>query len=226
MAQVAARAGIRLIEITWTSPRAGDLITSLRGELPDCMIGTGTVLDAGMLEGAIAAGAQFIFSPHVNPILIQTSLERGVPLIPGALTPTEIMTAWQAGAPCVKLFPVNAVGGTQYLRSLRGPLGHIPLIPTGGVTLGNAKAFLEAGAIAVGLSSNLFPKPLVEAHRWDILERRATSLAAKISGDRPAHHARTAPLCPSDSPAMPLFEDSCENNHDSSYGATENIRLS
>lgn len=225
MAQVAAAAGIRFIEITWNSDRAGDLITHLRQELPDRVIGTGTVLDAAMLEGAIAAGAQFVFSPQVNPTLIQASLDQGIPFVPGALTPTEIVTAWQAGAPCVKLFPVNAVGGIHYLRSLRGPLGHIPLIPTGGVTIQNAKMFLDAGAIAVGISSNLFPSHLVEANQWDILERRAASLVAHLSGDR-----RTPPS----PPASPLPENrrepghghECEHNHDNGYEATENIALS
>jgi 2-dehydro-3-deoxyphosphogluconate aldolase/(4S)-4-hydroxy-2-oxoglutarate aldolase len=241
MAKVAAQAGIRLIEITWNSNRAENLITDLRQELPDCVIGTGTVLDAAMLEGAIAAGAQFVFSPHVNPALIQASLEQGIPFIPGALTPTEIVTAWQAGAPCVKLFPVNAVGGIPYLRSLQGPLRHIPIIPTGGVTIENARSFLDVGAIAVGLSSNLFPSHLIETNQWDILERRVASLVAELSGDRRTVSLGSSHSLPEDSripdsriPDSRIPDNRCDpgighetrKNPVTGYDAIENIALS
>ena len=132
MAQAVAAGGMRLIEITWNSERAADLISQLQSELPNCVIGSGTLLTLEDLQGAIAAGAQFCFTPHTNLTLIQAAAKRQMPIIPGALSPTEIVTAWQAGAPCVKVFPVGAVGGAGYIRSLQGPLGQIPLIPTGG----------------------------------------------------------------------------------------------
>lgn len=185
MAHVAAAAGIRFIEITWNSADAANSIAALRHELPHCMIGTGTILDTAMLHEAIAVGSQFIFSPHVNGDLIRAAVEREVPIIPGALTPTEIVTAWQAGAYSVKVFPVTAVGGSQYIRSLQGPLGHIPLIPTGGITMHSAKKCLEAGAIAVGISSHLFPKSLINTGKWDTLTHRAATLVAELTdGDR------------------------------------------
>jgi 2-dehydro-3-deoxyphosphogluconate aldolase / (4S)-4-hydroxy-2-oxoglutarate aldolase len=161
MGMAVASGGMHLIEITWNSDRAGELISQLRSELPACIIGTGTLFNVQQLQEAIASGAQFLFTPHVDPAMIQAAVEKNVPIIPGAMTPTEIVTAWSQGASCVKVFPVQAVGGVDYIKSLQGPLSQIPLIPTGGVTLENAKEFLQAGAIAVGLSGELFPKKLV-----------------------------------------------------------------
>ncbi|MGB7416546.1 MAG: hypothetical protein WA902_20245, partial [Thermosynechococcaceae cyanobacterium] len=106
--------------------------------------------------------------------------EHNIPIIPGALTPTEIVMAWQAGATCVKVFPVQSVGGSEYIRSLQGPLGQIPLIPTGGVTLENAVGFIEGGAISVGLSSSLFPKLSVQNQDWIEITRRCTLLKNQL----------------------------------------------
>jgi 2-dehydro-3-deoxyphosphogluconate aldolase/(4S)-4-hydroxy-2-oxoglutarate aldolase len=104
-----------------------------------------------------------------------------VPIVPGALSPTEIVTAWKAGASSVKVFPIQAVGGASYIKALQGPLGHIPLIPTGGVTLENAKEFIAAGAIAVGLSGELFPKPLIVAEDWEAIAQRAKTLKEHLA---------------------------------------------
>ena len=180
MAQAVARGGIHLIEITWNSDRAEDLIDILRSDLPHCTIGTGTLLNQGDLHRAIAAGAQFLFTPHTEPALIQLAAASGIPIIPGALSPTEIVTAWHAGANCVKVFPISAVGGPHYIQSLHGPLGHIPLIPTGGVNLQNALYFLKAGAIAVGLSGDLFPKKLIAEQNWDGISDQARILTFSI----------------------------------------------
>ncbi|NJM70091.1 MAG: bifunctional 4-hydroxy-2-oxoglutarate aldolase/2-dehydro-3-deoxy-phosphogluconate aldolase [Scytonema sp. RU_4_4] len=181
MSLAVASGGIQLIEITWNSAGATELIAQLRVELPDCTIGSGTLLNLQQMQEAIAAGAQFLFTPHVDPVMIQAAVDIGVPIIPGTLSPTEIVTAWSSGASCVKVFPVAAVGGVNYIKSLRGPLGHIPLIPTGGVTLENAKEFLQAGAIAVGLSSQLFPKEFVETEDWKAIASLTASLMQKIS---------------------------------------------
>lgn len=180
MAKAVARGGIHLIEITWNSDRPEDLIDILRSDLPQCTIGTGTLLNQGDLHRAIAAGAQFLFTPHAEPALIQVAAASGVPIIPGALSPTEIVTAWHAGANCVKVFPISAVGGPHYIQSLHGPLGHIPLIPTGGVNLQNAVYFLKAGAIAVGLSGDLFPKKLIADQDWDAISDQARILTLSI----------------------------------------------
>lgn len=181
MAQAIASGGMPLIEITWNSDRAPELISQLRRELPHCTIGTGTLLNLEQLQQAIEVGAQFLFTPHVNTTLIEAAVEAGVPIVPGALTPTEIVTAWDSGATCVKVFPIEAVGGANYIKSLQGPLGHIPLIPTGGVTLENAKEFIKAGAIAVGLSGDLFPKPLIAAQDWDAIAQRAKTLKQQLA---------------------------------------------
>jgi 2-dehydro-3-deoxyphosphogluconate aldolase/(4S)-4-hydroxy-2-oxoglutarate aldolase len=181
MAMAVASGGMQLIEITWNSSRAGELITQLRSELPACTIGTGTLFNVQQLQEAIASGAQFLFTPHVDPAMIQAAQEEGVPIIPGAMTPTEIVTAWSQGASCVKVFPVQAVGGADYIKSLQGPLGQIPLIPTGGVTLENAKEFLQAGAIAVGLSGELFPKKLVTEGNWEAIASGARKLIQQLA---------------------------------------------
>ncbi|MEP0880952.1 bifunctional 4-hydroxy-2-oxoglutarate aldolase/2-dehydro-3-deoxy-phosphogluconate aldolase [Trichocoleus sp. ST-U3] len=184
MAHAVASGGMQLIEITWNSDNPAELIGDLRSQLPACTIGTGTVLNREQLKDAIAAGAQFVFTPHVDPILIQTAMDSGVPMVPGALSPTEIVTAWQAGASCVKVFPVQAVGGASYIKSLQGPLGHIPLIPTGGVTVENAKAFLAAGAIAVGLSGSLFPQNWeanASSSGWEAIAKRAQTLMQLVN---------------------------------------------
>lgn len=181
MAMAVAAGGMRLIEITWNTDRAPELIAKLRAELPDCTIGSGTLLDVLQLREAIAAGAQFLFTPHVNRVLIQTAVDAGVPIVPGALSPTEIVTAHQAGATCVKVFPISAVGGASYIKSLQGPLGEIPLIPTGGVTLENAKEFIKAGAIAVGLAGELFPQKLVQVGDWETIRYKAYRLRESLT---------------------------------------------
>jgi 2-dehydro-3-deoxyphosphogluconate aldolase/(4S)-4-hydroxy-2-oxoglutarate aldolase len=180
MAMAVASGGMQIVEITWNSDRAGELISQLRSELPGCIIGTGTLFNVQQLQDAIASGAQFLFTPHVDLAMIQAAQEKNVPIIPGALTPTEIVTAWSQGASCVKVFPVQAVGGANYIKSLQGPLGKIPLIPTGGVTLKNAKEFLQAGAIAVGLSGELFPQKLVTEGNWEAIASRAKNLMREL----------------------------------------------
>ncbi len=180
MAKAAAAGGIRLIEVTWNSHQPAALVEALRAEVPHCTIGCGTVLNLAQIKDAIAAGAQYGFMPHVDAALIGYGRDQGWPIHPGALTPTEMMTAWNAGASGVKVFPVAAMGGCDYIRSLQGPLSHIPLIPTGGVTLENAKEFLMAGAIAVGLSGELFPQPAVAQQNWGEIAARAQRLMQSL----------------------------------------------
>jgi len=181
MALAVADGGMRLIEITWNSEAAAELIEQMRSLLPHCLIGAGTLLNVQQLQVAIASGAQFLFTPHLDLDMIRTATERNVPIIPGALTPTEILTAWSQGASCVKVFPVQAVGGATYIRNLQfEPVKQIPLIPTGGVTLENAESFLQAGAVAVALSTDLFPQDLVTAENWPAIAQRAESLMVKL----------------------------------------------
>ena len=181
MAKAVVAGGIQFIEITWNTHKADELIAELRSEFPTFSIGTGTLLNLEQLQQAIDCGAQFLFTPHTDLAMIKTAVDAGVPIVPGAFSPTEILTAWQAGATCVKVFPISALGGTAYLKSLQGPLGHIPLIPTGGVTLENAKIFIEAGAIAVGLAGELFPKELVENGDWRAIGKIARTLTRNLT---------------------------------------------
>ena len=181
MAKAIANGGIHLIEITWNSDRAPELISQLRSELPEFTIGTGTLLNLEQLDRAVECGAQFLFTPHTDLAMIEAAVNAGIPIIPGAFSPTEIVSAWQAGASCVKVFPISATGGASYIKSLQGPLGNIPLIPTGGVTLENAKIFIEAGAIAVGLAGDLFPKQLVETGDWDAIAQLARNLVKNLT---------------------------------------------
>ncbi|HIK44138.1 MAG TPA: bifunctional 4-hydroxy-2-oxoglutarate aldolase/2-dehydro-3-deoxy-phosphogluconate aldolase [Leptolyngbyaceae cyanobacterium M65_K2018_010] len=176
LAQAAAAGGLRLIEITWNSRYPSQLITQLREQLPHCHIGAGTMLAISDLEQAIAAGAEFCFAPYTHLPMVQWAREHHLPLVPGALTPSEIVTAWQAGACAVKVFPISAVGGASYIRSLQGPLGAIPLVPTGGVTLANAPALLQAGATAVGLSTGLFANTAIAQADWDSITHTCQQL--------------------------------------------------
>lgn len=179
LAHAVAAGGIKLIEITWNSHEPVQIIQKLNADLPDCWIGTGTILTVDELKEAIACKIRFCFTPNVNPTLIQIANQAEIPIIPGALTPTEIITAWQMGASCVKVFPIQAVGGVEYLKALQGPMGQIPLIPTGGVTLENAQDFISVGAIAVGLSSQLFPSSLIQSQAWS----KITHLAERLKQD-------------------------------------------
>ena len=182
MAQAVYAGGIRLIEITWNSVQPRLLIQSLRRHCPDGWIGAGTLLSSADMREAIAAGAQFGFSPHTDPALMQLAQAAGMPMVPGALTPTEIVQAWQSGASVVKVFPISTLGGSGYIRSLQGPMAQIPLLPTGGVTVENAADLLSAGAIAVGLSSSLFPQRAIAHQDW----LRITTLAQTLLQTLPA----------------------------------------
>ncbi len=199
MAQAVAAGGIHLLEVTWNSPAAADLVRQLQVELPHCTIGVGTVLTVADLDAAIAAGAQYCFTPHTTLPLIQHGVAAGIPMIPGALTPSEVVAAWQAGASSVKVFPVSALGGAAYLASLRGPLGHVPLIPTGGVTVENSADFLAAGAIAVGLASDLFQPSLIAQENWTGLTQRAQQLVQAVAAFTVAP---ATPLLPSATPSQ------------------------
>ena len=180
MALAAAAGGIKLIEIAWNTDRAESLIPKLQQELPDCKIGTGTVLDVDNAERAIACGCSFLFTPHTNPELIAKGVANNIPVIAGALTPTEIIAAWQAGAAAVKVFPIKVIGGVDYLQCLQPVLRDIPLIPTGGITLQNADKFLAAGAIAVGISSNLFLAEAIAENDWTTIIARSQAFIQKV----------------------------------------------
>ena len=148
--------GVSLLEITMTVPGAVQVIQTLTKQFGDeAIVGAGTVLDAQTARACIAAGAKFIVSPALNLETIAFCREHDVAVMPGALTPTEIVTAWNAGADFVKVFPCGALGGARYIKSLKAPLPQIELVPTGGVSLKTAASFIEAGAAAIGVGADL-----------------------------------------------------------------------
>lgn len=146
--EVLRGAGIGAVEVTLDSPEAARSIERLARS--DLSVGAGTVMSIAEAEVALAAGATFLVAPHTDPTVARWAVERDIPMIPGAFTPTEVMAAWNLGVAAVKVFPAT-VGGPELLKALRGPLGGLPLIPTGGITAENAAEFLMAGAMAVGV---------------------------------------------------------------------------
>ena len=182
MALAVSAGGINLIEITWNSDRPANLIARLRAELPHCTIGTGTILNQQQLKEAVSAGAQFAFAPHFDRDLFKICRSRyQIPFIPGVFSPTEIVNAWQQGARVVKVFPIKSLGGAEYIKCLQGPLSQIALIPTGGITIDNARTAIDAGAIAVGISSNLFPPDAVALQDWSTVTARTQYLIAQLT---------------------------------------------
>ena len=145
----------------------------LAKERPDILIGAGTVLDAETARLCILEGAEFVVSPALNLKTIEMCHRYGVPVLPGALTPTEILTAWEAGADAVKVFPASALGGAKYLKSVKAPLPQVELVPTGGVSLATAAEFLEAGAFALGVGADLVnPKAIARGPPRDDHRKR------------------------------------------------------
>jgi 2-dehydro-3-deoxyphosphogluconate aldolase/(4S)-4-hydroxy-2-oxoglutarate aldolase len=148
--------GVTVVEVTMTVPGAVDLLRALKKQHGSkLLLGSGTVTTAAQAAATIEAGAEFVVSPSLHPEVIAKTKALGKVSIPGALTPTEVITAWNAGADYVKIFPCSAVGGASYLRSLRAPFPELQLIPTGGVTQQTAADFLKAGARALGVGADL-----------------------------------------------------------------------
>jgi 2-dehydro-3-deoxyphosphogluconate aldolase/(4S)-4-hydroxy-2-oxoglutarate aldolase len=148
--------GITVVEVTMTVPGALDVLKELKKEYgAKLLLGSGTVTTVDQAEATIEAGAEFVVSPSLHPAVIKATKAKGKLSIPGALTPTEVITAWEAGADYVKVFPCSAMGGASYLKSLLAPFPHLKLIPTGGVTLQSAESYLRAGARALGVGSDL-----------------------------------------------------------------------
>lgn len=169
--------GIPVAEITMTVPGAVDLIRSLSESLGEtALLGAGTVLDARQARDCIEAGARFVVSPGFDPATVRECRERGVAVMPGALTPTEVIAAWQAGASMVKIFPCSALGGASYLKALKGPLPDVKLLPTGGVNLSTAEGFLRAGAVALGVGSDLVDQTALKDGRDQEITDRAKAL--------------------------------------------------
>lgn len=174
--------GVTLIEVTANTAGFEDMIAALRQTMAGKMsIGAGTVTTVDLAEAAVAAGAQFIVAPDVNPEVITWSVERGLGVIPGAATPTEILTAKRLGAGLVKIFPAGSMGG-DYIKQLRGPINDYGFVAVGGVDCSNAADYIRAGCVAVGLGSGLVRKDLVANGDWYDLTQLAADCLAKVQG--------------------------------------------
>lgn len=189
VAEAIGEGGILVLEITMTVPGAVTVIAELNKRYGDqVLVGAGTVLDPEAAGNCIKAGAQFVVSPALNLKTIELCNREGIVIFPGALTPTEVVTAWQAGADAVKVFPCSAVGGPKYLRALKAPLPQIRLVPTGGVSLATAKDFIAAGAWALGVGADLVN---TEAIRSGDRESVITAARAYIAAIREARGRET-----------------------------------
>jgi 2-dehydro-3-deoxyphosphogluconate aldolase/(4S)-4-hydroxy-2-oxoglutarate aldolase len=173
VAEALVAGGISILEITFTVPNALQVIEAVADQLGDkILLGAGTVLDSEMAQSAMSAGAEFFVAPGTSVEVIETCRRAGKCVFPGAFTPTEVIKAWDAGCDAVKVFPCDVVGA-QHIKALKGPLPHIPMIPTGGVNRETAKGFLDAGALAVGVGSSLAPKEAVASGDFETIVKSA-----------------------------------------------------
>jgi len=177
--------GAPLLEITMTVPGALDAIKKISSSLGDkVLVGAGTVLDGETARLAILAGAEFIIAPTVDLETIRLCRRYGKVVMPGALTPTEILQAWEQGADFVKVFPADALGGPAYIKAIKAPLPQIDVVPTGGVNFDTAADFIRAGAAAVGVGSGLIDKQLIAAEAFDQLAQKTREFMQVIEAAR------------------------------------------
>ena len=179
------RGGVRSAEITMTVPGAIKALEKIADQFGDkIMLGAGTVLDPETTRACMLAGAQFFVTPSINLATIEIAKRYSKVICCGALTPTEVVTAWQAGSDVVKIFPANSVGGPKYIKALKGPFPQIEMIPTGGVNLETAGEFLKAGACAVTVGGELEDAKLIRENRYDRIEELAREYLAVIARAR------------------------------------------
>ena len=177
--------GIRAAEITMTTPGAIKALEKVADQFGDkIVLGAGTVLDTETMRAAMLAGAEFFVSPNLRLATIEMAKRYSKVVMPGALTPTEVLTAWEAGADIVKVFPCGNVGGPKYIKALKAPLPQVEMIPTGGVNLETAADFLKAGACAVAVGSEMVDAKTIKEGRYDIIQERAKQFLAVIAKAR------------------------------------------
>jgi 2-dehydro-3-deoxyphosphogluconate aldolase/(4S)-4-hydroxy-2-oxoglutarate aldolase len=176
--------GVRAVELTAESEGAMGMLRDVASTLDDDVsLGVGTVLDAETARHALLAGAEFVVTPSFDPEVVTVANRYGAPVAPGVYTPTEAVRAYEAGADVLKLFPAST-GGPGHLSALRGPLGHVPFVPTGGVSLENVAEFVDAGAVGVGVGGALVDDEAVEAGQYEVLTERARSFRTAIDEAR------------------------------------------
>lgn len=184
-AEAVGEGGIPIVEITMTVPGAVPLIRDLRKSASaGVLIGAGTVLDVDTARRCVDAGAQFLVSPGLNLATVEFATREGILMLAGALTPTEVITAWSAGSDLVKIFPCGQVGGAKYIKALKGPLPQVPLVPTGGVNLNTAAEFIEAGAAALGVGGELVQAEALKAKKRDVIVDNVRKFLAIVNETR------------------------------------------
>ena len=191
-AETVYRAGITIAEVTMTVPGGIEVISKLAHSLPDMVVGAGTVLDVETARRCLDAGAKFLTSPGLVMKVVEFALKHDVVVFPGALTPTEVIAAWEAGADFVKIFPCSSAGGAHYIKALKDPLPQVSLIASGGVNQHTAPAFILAGATAVGVGSELIPSEALQArHKNQIFElaRRFVTMVKDARSEKAGRHA-------------------------------------
>lgn len=174
------KSGFYTLEITMNSPDVSKTISTLVKDFPELNVGAGTVCNLYDMQRAVSAGAQFIVTPIIDTMVIQNSVNKGIPIFPGAYTPTEIHTAWSLGASAVKVFPATQLG-PQYISDVLAPLNDIKLLPTGGVSMENIKSFFKAGAVGVGMGSSLFNKIMLRDKNFKGLQDYLIRIREEIS---------------------------------------------
>jgi len=184
-AEAVCEGGISIVEITMTVPGAVEVIRELaKSAGTEILVGAGTVLNAEMARRCVEAGAEFLVSPGFHRGMVEFAVREGKLVMAGALTPTEVITAWEAGADFVKVFPCGLVGGAKYIKALRGPLPHVPLVPTGGVNLETAGEFIAAGAAALGVGGELVSAEALKAGRTEIIVEGARRFLGVVRSAR------------------------------------------
>jgi len=201
-ADAVRQGGIAVVEITMTVPGATDVIRELVKTMPGVLVGAGTVLDVESARRCLDAGAQFLVSPGLDVPTVEFAVKQGVLIMPGALTPSEVMAAWKAGADFVKVFPCSQVGGASYIKALKGPFPDLPMVPTGGVNVNTAADFIRAGSAALGLGGELVLKDALRLRQAEPIAATARTLMDIVALTRAALRAGPGPSpSPAPSPA-------------------------
>jgi 2-dehydro-3-deoxyphosphogluconate aldolase / (4S)-4-hydroxy-2-oxoglutarate aldolase len=183
-AEAVVQGGIPIVEITMTVPGALEVISELVKTMPNLLVGAGTVLDKEMARACADAGAKFLVTPGFAKQTVTIARQLDLLIMAGALTPTEVMTAWQAGADFVKIFPCGNLGGPSYIKALKGPLPQVPLVPTGGVNLDTAADYLRAGAAVLGVGGELIVKKALQERKTEVISALAAQFVQAVKGVR------------------------------------------
>lgn len=195
-AEAVCDGGIPIVEITMTVPGAVGVIAELVKTMPEVLVGAGTVLDAEAARKCAEAGAQFLVTPGFDAGTVAAASELDLLIMAGALTPTEVITAWKSGADFVKVFPCGNLGGAAYIKALKGPLPQVPLVPTGGVNLETAADYIRAGAAALGVGGELIVKEAVQTRKAEIIRGLAGRFVELVKEARSQKSAKAEPTAP------------------------------